>query len=218
MDIDRGYIGEDVWFCDLAAKCGFPTVCDTGVQCGHEDAAQGIVYKYDPRFHLGVWKREGNNHIEYLPNAEMAKKMEQGKVYATGNICWGYGDHDGYVEAGVGTPDEIRAKFEGVTGVKIKRYLEFRTNEEAVGILRALNVVMADGAEIEVKVPDVIKCLKDIGDDSSVDEIGAAMGTSEGKYRGIYTKRFMTEAMKAAGFKDVAVLKKGKSLVVKASK
>jgi len=44
------------------------------------------------------------------------------------------------------------------------------------------------------------------------------MGSTEGKYRGIYTKRFMAEAMQSAGFSDISVRKKGKSLIVTARK
>ena len=219
VEIERGYIGEDVWFCDLAAKCGHPTVCDTGVQCGHEDAGRGLIFKYDPRFGLGVWKQDGTNQINYLPTAEMAKQMEKEKEYVGGNVCWGYDESlEGYDEARVGTPDEIRGKFRDVESVKVRRYLEYRTNEEATGILRALATVMKPGADIEVRVPDVIKCIKDIGDESGVDEINDALGTSEGKYRGLYTKRFIGEAMKAAGFTDISVLKKGKKLVATARK
>ena len=62
------------------------------------------------------------------------------------------------------------------------------------------------------------KAIKDVDDESSVDEIEAVMGTTAGKYRGIYTKAFMGEAMKAAGFLDIDIKRKGKSLVVTARK
>ena len=214
-----GHIGEDIWFCDLAAKCGHPTVCDTGVQCGHEDNKNGLIYKYDPRFDMGVWKWDGTDKIGYLPTAEMAKDMETKKEYIGGMICWGYGDDSGdYTEAQVGTAAEIKDKFRDINGIRIKKFLEYRTNEEAVGILRALATVSLPDTEIEVKVPDIIKFIKDIDDESSQDDIDAVMGTSQGKYRGIYTKAFMLEAMKVAGFSDISVKKKGKNLVVTARK
>ena len=215
---ERGHIGEDVWFCDLATKCGYPIMCDTGVQCGHEDAGEGLVYKYDPRFDLGVWKFEGKNEVGYLPTAEMAMKVAAKKEYISGKICWGYGELEGYTEADVGSASEIKDKFADIESVKMRRFLEYRTNEESVGILRACCTVMNEDADIEVKVPDIIKCIKDIDDDSSQDDIEAVMGNTEGKFRGIYTKAFMTEAMKAAGFKDISVKKRGKSLVVTARK
>jgi len=69
-----------------------------------------------------------------------------------------------------------------------------------------------------VKVPDIIKAIKEIDDESSQGDIEGVMGATAGKYRGIYTKAFMLEAMKAAGFSDISVKKKGKSLVVTARK
>ena len=51
-----------------------------------------------------------------------------------------------------------------------------------------------------------------------LEDIEQVMGTTEGKYRGIYTKTFMSEAMKAAGFTDISIRKKGKSLVATARK
>jgi len=124
IDEDMGFIGEDVWFCDLATKCGYPIMCDTGVQCGHEDAANGLVYKYDPRFDLGVWKFEGQEKVGYLPTAEMAMKRESEKEYIGGKVCWGYGDEDEFVEAQVGSAPEIKDKFKGLEAVKIRRFLE----------------------------------------------------------------------------------------------
>ena len=215
---DEGYIGEDVWFCTRAAKCGYPIMCDTGVQCGHEDAANGLIYKYDARFDLGVWKFEGEDKVGYLPTAEMAMETSAKKKYIGGQICWGYGDGDDFIEADVGTAGEIKDKFSGVEAVKIRRFLEFRTNEESVGILRAICTVMEPDAEIEVRVPDIIKAVKELDHESSQYEIEAAMGDSAGKYRGIYTKAFMLEAMKSAGFSDISVKKKGKSLVITARK
>jgi len=215
---EMGYIGEDVWFCDLAAKCGYPIMCDTGVQCGHEDAGQGLVYKYDPRFDLGVWKWDGTDKVGYLPTAEMAQKMHAEKQYVTGKIGWGCDKDTDHAEALVGTAAEIKDKFKDIESVKVQRLLEFRTNEESTGILRALYSVMVPDSDIEVRVPDIIKAVKDVDDDSSQDDIEAVMGTTAGKYRGIYTKAFITEAMKAAGFSDISVKKKGKSLVVTARK
>ena len=213
-----GYIGEDIWFCDLAAKCGYPIMCDTGVQCGHEDAGNSLVYKYDPRYDICVWAFGDTGKIGYLPTADMSRETAAKKEYISGNICWGYGTLDGFTEAGVGSAPDIKDKFEKIESVKIQKLLEYRTNEESVGILRALHTVMDADSDIEIKVPDIIKAVKDVDDDSSQSDIEAVMGTADGKYRGIYTKAFMLEAMKAAGFKDISVKKKGKSLVVTARK
>ena len=215
---EMGYIGEDVWFCELATKCGYPIMCDTGVQCGHEDNSQGLIYKYDKRFDMGVWKFEKDNTVGYLPTAEMACEIKAKKEYIGGKVCWGYGDSakDGFVEAVVGSAPEIKGKFRDVEAVQVRRLLEYRTNEESVGILHALHTVMKPDADIEVRVPDIVKAIKEIGDESSQYEIESAMGSSEGKYRGIYTKAFMLEAMKAAGFSDIVVKKNHKSLVITA--
>ena len=221
MDADLGSLGEDVWFCERVLKAGYRIVVDTGVQCGHEDQATGIIFRHDARFGMGVWSKAGSNQIVYRPTLEQAKAARAEAKYQGGKVAWGYEKTpDGYSDAGRDCGDAIgiRSKLAGVTDAKIMRLLEYRSNPQSQGILNALYQVMVQDAPVEIVVPDGAARRGVITDESDVAEIEAASGTTAGAYQGIYTVRFMNEAMKQAGFKDILVVKENGDLIVKGRK
>lgn len=220
MDVDtsRGAIGEDIWFCDKVAEKGWRVVVDTNVQCGHEDFAKKLVYKYDARFGTGVWFTPGSKQVFYLPTvaqAEASKDDETAKL--SGKIAWGYDDMEGWTTSPAGDMIAIRTQHEGVTHAKVKNMLEYRTNEASHGIIKAVYDVMADGAEIELTVADAVE--RCIYDDSTVDDIEKAVGGANNKFVALYNMAWIEASMESAGFKDIDLVKNSeKEIVAKGKK
>jgi hypothetical protein len=55
-------LGEDVYFCHLARKAGFPVVVDTSIQLGHVKVKPITLADFD-----GVSPREQNQRADYFP-------------------------------------------------------------------------------------------------------------------------------------------------------
>jgi len=220
IDKDADNLGEDVWFCERVLKAGYKIVVDTGVQCGHQDH-NGIIYRHDMRFGMGVWGNPGAGTIQYRPTLDQAKAARAEVKYQGGKVAWGYEKiPEGYSDAGKDCGDVvgIKSKLAEVTDVKITNLLQYRTNVQSQGILQALYQVMVQDAPVEIIVPDAVARRSVLGDESDIPEIEAACGTPAGAYQGLYTVRFMSEAMKQAGFKDILVVKENGDLIVKGRK
>ena len=133
-------------------------------------------------------------------------------------MLWGQKDVEGFTPTKAGTADDIRSQHEGVTEALVSDIFEFRSNEQTYGMIAALHDVMATGGEITIKVPDAAARLS-LSDDSPIEDIEKITGNVQGKFMGLYNEKFMSDAMHAAGFKHVDVLKgDGDMLIVKGKK
>ena len=207
-DIDpaMGAVGEDVWFCDKVAALGYRVVVDTNVQCGHEDFANKLVYQYDKRFGTGVWMEPGTTKVFYFPTAKQAEKLKTAEPERTGGkIAWGYDDMDGWTASPAGDFMAIRTQHDGITEAKVRRLLEYRPNEQAHGIIKALHDVMAIDGTIEIIVPDAAE--RFIYDDSTQEDIEKVVGAADAKHVALYNLAWVQNSMESAGFTDISITK-----------
>ena len=214
-----GFLGEDVWFCKIVTDLGYKIIVDTAVQCGHEDNAAGLIYKYDKRFSTGVWVKDGTNQVLYLPTLKQAdERREEAAPKIGGKVSWSNAEIDGYQSIKTAAPGEIRLTLDGVTSAIIKDLFQYQANEQSHGIVKAVYDVMADGGTVEIHVPNAVERCK-LKDDSPIEDIEKMTGMTKAKFLGLYNKRFMSDTMLSAGFKDISIEKGDDAmLIVKGTK
>jgi len=214
----RGTIGEDVWFCKKVAEAGHKVWVDTGIQCVHEDFANRMQYMHHETLRCGVW-RDGSGKVMYLPTAEQSKDVQPDENAVAGlKVCWGYDADPEWVEAGTVTPAEFRMKWKDMAAVKVRNMLEYRSQPEVVGILNELHRLMADGAPLQIEVPDAATAARRLTDESSVDDIEKAFGSMQGRYQSVFTRKYLEDVAGLVGFKDINVETCGEKLVFSATK
>jgi len=80
--------------------------------------------------------------------------------------------------------------------------------------VRAVHAVLAPGAPVEIRVPDVAKRLSLVTPDSTLEQLQGIMGFSGGQIGSIYTRKHLLDIGKQVGFDSVAVEEDGDELVM----
>jgi len=211
-------LGEDAYFCEKVRNKGYKIWVDTAVQCVHEDRKTGTNYFYFKPIGMGAWREKGKP-IMYIPPAESELRKPQEKKKNV-NLCWGYGSDylANFVDVPTIKTEEIVKKYDDVEWVKIRNTLEFMNNEEAIGFLKTLNLIMKDGAVIEFTVPNVLNKVMNLSQASTIADVSAVFGMAGRKYKSIYTKKSIEDMMRLLGFKIDNIDLRDEEIIVSAKK
>lgn len=168
---------EDIYFCNKARAAGYEIIVDTGIQCGHVDWKNGIVYTYieNPNGGRGqpgwVYRRGDDYVVEVVADANHPGRKWANVKPPTFNMDWidlgcGAAPADGYVG--------IDAHFEGngcLTGdisdlswyrkehglarkIRASHSLEHMSHRDVPRIFRDWVSTLQPGGEMEIRVPD----------------------------------------------------------------
>lgn len=212
-------IGEDIWFCDKVAKeVGEKIWVDTSIQCGHENAAIRRVFIHNEALGRGVCQDE-KGIMTYVQSTEEAK-FAPTTAKAGKKVCWGYDNElSTYEEAGTTKYADLRLKYIGIARAKVRNVLEFQRRDAAAGFLNHLWDLMADGAPVEVKVPDVVTIADAIS--KGIDDykyINGMFGSDKNHFKSGYTQASLGQVLVYAGFTDVNIRTADDVLIATAKK
>jgi glycosyltransferase involved in cell wall biosynthesis len=209
------HIGEDIYFCDKVLSKGYKIWVDTYIQVAHEDFANETLYFFYEPAHCGAWQTKGGD-IQYLPDVSMRSKITQATeiFVSVPKLCWGYGPHDGFVEAGTVDVVEIRRRFKDVEHIKIRGIFEYKSPEEVVSFLHAIFSVAKVGAYIEVKVPNAIPKIRSLAGETDEVFIDKFTGPPQGRYKSYYTKGNIEAIAKLLNINEIKIVCENDDLVL----
>ena len=209
------HIGEDVYFCDKVVSKGHKIWVDTYVQAAHEDFANETLYFFYEPGHCGAWQTKGGD-IQYLP--DIAKRIEvkqkEDSALSGSGLCWSYGPHEGFTEAGTVEVNEIRKRFKDVEHIKIRGVLEYKSPEETVSFLHAVLSVAKLGADMEIRIPDSIPRIRALAGESDEVFIDKFTGPPQGRYKSYYTKGNIEAIAKLLNINEINIICENDEIVL----